>query len=141
MTTSTRSAHSLLLALGTTVGLGCAAIASAAGFDGSQDLLCAPSDVAQCDQNARCDRVSASEVDLPAFVRIEFGKKRLVSVESPERATPIETVRQKDGLTILQGAENGRAWSLVVDQASGRMTGSIADGEGVFALFGACTPR
>jgi len=136
MTTSTRSAHSLLLALGTTVGLGCAAIASAAGFDGSQDLLCAPSDVAQCDQSARCDRVSASEVDLPAFLRIEFGKKRLVSVGSPERATPIETVRQKDGLTILQ-----RAWSLVVDQASGRMTGSIADGEGAFAIFGACTPR
>ena len=141
MTTSARSTHSLLLALGATVGLGCAAIASAAGFDGSQDLLCAPTDIAQCDETARCERVSPSEVDLPPFIKLDFGKKRMMSLADPPRETPIETVHQRDGLTILQGAQNGRAWSLVIDQASGRMTGSVADGEGAFAVFGACTPR
>jgi len=141
MTTLARSSQSLLLALATTVGLGCAAIASAAGFDGSQDLLCAPTDVAQCDQSARCDRASPSDVDMPSFVRLDFAKKRLVSVGTPERVTPIESVRQKEGLTILQGAENGRAWSLVIDQATGQLTGSIIDGEGAIAVFGACTPR
>jgi hypothetical protein len=141
MKTSTRSTHSIVLALGTSVGLGCAAIASAAGFDGSQDLLCAPTDVAQCDQSARCEHQSPSDVDLPSFVRVEFGKKRLASIGTPERVTPIENIRQQNGLTILQGAENGRAWSLVIDQATGRLTDSIADGEGAFAVFGACTPR
>ena len=140
MTTS-GSAQSLLLALGTTVGLGCAAIASAAGFDGSQDLLCAPTDIAQCDETARCERVSPSEVDLPPFIRLDFGKKRMMSVSDPPRETPIDTVQKREGLTILQGAQNGRAWSLVIDQATGRMTGSVADGEGAFAVFGACTPR
>jgi hypothetical protein len=141
MTTSARSTHSLLVALGATVGLGCAAIASAAGFDGSKDLLCAPTDIAQCDETARCERVSPSEVDLPPFIRLDFGKKRMMSLADPPRETPIETVRQHEGLTILQGAQNGRAWSLVIDQASGRMTGSVADGEGAFSVFGACTPR
>ena len=141
MTTSARSTHSLLLVLGATVGLGCAAIASAAGFDGSKELLCAPTDLAQCDETARCERVSPSEVDLPPFLRVDFAKKRLTDLADPPRETPIETVRQFEGSTILQGAQNGRAWSLVIDQATGRLTGSVADGEGAFAVFGACTPR
>lgn len=129
------SVHASGAALCAAALLGCSAAAWAAG---SQNLLCAPTDVAECDHAARCERVSASEVDLPPFVRIELGKKRLVSVTAPERVTAIENVREHDGLTILQGAENGRAWSLVVDQASGRLTGSVTDGEGAFALFGAC---
>jgi hypothetical protein len=141
MTTLARSAQSLLLALGTAAGLGCAAIASAAGFDGSQDLLCAPTDLAQCDETARCERVSPSEVDLPPFIRVDFAKKRLMSLADPPRETPIDTVHQHEGSTILQGAQNGRAWSLVIDHATGRMTGSVADDEGAFAVFGACTPR
>jgi hypothetical protein len=131
----------MFLVLGATAGLGCAAIASAAGFDGSQDLLCAPTDIAECDQSARCERVSPSEVDLPTFLRVDFGKKRLMSLADPPRETPIETIRKHEGQTILQGAENGRAWSLVIDQATGRLTGSVADDEGAFAVFGACTPR
>ncbi|HVN37076.1 MAG TPA: hypothetical protein VMW19_02755 [Myxococcota bacterium] len=141
MRTSSRSAHSILLALGATVGLGCAAIASAAGFDGSKDLLCAPTDIAQCDQSAHCERVSPSDVDLPPFLRLDFAKKRMMSLSDPPRETPIERVEQSEGVTVLQGAQNGRAWSLVIDQATGRMTGSVADGEGAFAVFGACTPR
>ena len=125
-------------AIGAAALLGCATAASAAGFDGSQDLLCAPTDIAQCDPGARCERVSASDVDLPAFLRIQFGKKRLVSVTTPERVTAIESTRKIEGSTILQGAENGRAWSLVLDQANGSLTGSMTDGQGVFAVFGAC---
>ena len=121
--------------------VGCASLARASGFDGSQDLLCAPSDVAQCDASANCERVSVSEVDLPPFLRIQFGKKQLVGLTTPERVTPIENVRKVNGLTILQGAENGRAWSIVVDQETGRMSASIADNEGAFAVFGACTTQ
>lgn len=117
---------------------GCAATAGAAGFDGSQDLLCVPTDIAECDRAARCERVSVSEVDLPHFLKLQFRNKRLVGVGPEARTTAIETVRSVDGLTILQGAENGRAWSLVVEQATGRMSGSVADGEGAFAVFGAC---
>jgi hypothetical protein len=136
MKASILSLHAGAAALCASALLGCA-VAAWAG-PGSEDLLCAPSDVAQCDASARCERVSASEVDLPPFVRIRLGKKQLVSVTTPERVSAIENVREHEGLTILQGAENGRAWSLVIDRASGRLTGSIADGEGSFVLAGAC---
>lgn len=121
------------------MGMGCATAAAAANFDGSRDLLCAPTDVAECDFSARCERVSPSEVDLPHFLRLQFGKKRMVSVANPERTTAIENVRKLDGMTILQGAENGRAWSLAINQESGVMSGSVVDGQGAFAVFGACT--
>jgi hypothetical protein len=134
-----RSIHRFGVGLLVVLG-GCVA-AGAADFDGSHQLLCAPTDVAQCDAAARCERVSPSEVDLPSFLRVDFKKKAIRNLEPPERSTPIENIRSADGLTVLQGAENGRAWSLVIDQATGRLTGSVADGEGAFAVFGACTPR
>jgi hypothetical protein len=126
-------------AAGAALLLGCATSALASSFDGSRDLLCAPTDVAECDTSARCERVSPSEVDLPHFLRVEFRSKRLVSVATPERATAIENVRSAGGLTLLQGAENGRAWSIAIDQETGAMSGSVLDAQGAFAVFGACT--
>lgn len=135
------SLHAGAAALCAVALLGCATSADAAAFDGSRDLLCAPTDVAECDLAARCERVSVSEVDLPPFLRVQFGKKRLVSLATPERVTAIDNIRSVDGMTILQGAENGRAWSLVVDQQTGRLSGSVADGQGAFAVFGTCTTQ
>lgn len=115
--------------------------ASGSDFDGSRNLLCAPSDVVECDTTARCDRSSAEEIDLPNFVHVQFGKKRLLSASGEERWTAIQNIQNVNGLTILQGAENGRAWSVVIDQASGRMLGSVTDAEGAFTIFGACLPE
>jgi hypothetical protein len=116
--------------------------AQASDFDGSRNLLCAPNDVVECDTAARCERASIEDVDLPSFVHVQFAKKRLASAGGgDERTTPIQNIQSVNGLTILQGAENGRAWSVVIDQTSGRMSGSIADGGGAFAIFGACLPE
>ena len=140
MSTFQRALHSGTASLGLALLLGCATAATAdSKFDGSRDLLCAPSDVAECDVSGRCNRVSPTEVELPPFLRVQFSKKRLVGQESPERSTPIETQRSTDGATILQGAENGRAWTVRIDQQTGKLSGSIVDGEGAVLVFGACT--
>jgi len=115
--------------------------AKASDFDGSRNLLCAPSDVVECDSAARCDRESNDEADLPRFVHVQFAKKRLVGTGSEERSTPIQNIQNVNGLTILQGAENGRGWSVVIDQENGRMTASISDSDGTFSIFGACLPE
>jgi len=114
--------------------------AFAGDYDGTRDLLCVPRDVVECDMAASCERVSPVMADVPAFIRVEFKKKRLANVSGPERTTPIENVSQRDGMTILQGAQTGRAWSIVIDQVTGLLSASIADNEGAFAIFGACTP-
>jgi len=110
-------------------------------FDGSRNLLCAPSDVVECDTAARCERESVEETDLPNFVHVQFGKKRLVGTSGEERSTAIQNIQNLNGLTILQGAEYGRGWSVVIDQSNGRMTGSISDVDGTFSIFGACLPE
>jgi hypothetical protein len=140
MSTFQRAWLSGTASLGLALLLGCATAATAASsFDGSRDLLCAPSDVAECDSSGRCNRVSPSDVDLPHFMRVQFGKKRLVSQDTQERITPIESQHSADGATVLQGTQNGRAWSLVIDQQTGKLSGSVVDGEGAFLVFGACT--
>ena len=48
-------------------------------------------------------------------------------------------VASVDGSTVLQGTENGRAWSIVIDQQTGKLSGSVVDAEGAFLVFGACT--
>jgi hypothetical protein len=63
-------------------------------------------------------------------------------------STAIERSEHLDGKLILQGADegiedvrDGLAWSMVIDETSGKMLLSAA-GDGVaFAVFGACTLR
>jgi hypothetical protein len=132
----------LSAAAGLFLDIGTSLPARASDFDGSRNLLCAPSDVIECDIAARCERSSVEEIDLPNFIHVQFGKKRLVGTRGDnERSTAIQNIQNVNGLTILQGAENGRAWSVVIDQASGRMSGSIADSDGAFSIFGACFPE
>ena len=117
-----------------------AAVAQAGDFDGSRGLVCAPQDVVECDATASCARVSVSAADVPPFIRVDFKKKQLAPLRGTERTTPIENTKQLEGVTILQGAEFGRAWSIVIDQHTGSFTASIADAFGALAILGVCAP-
>ena len=70
----------------------------------------------------------------------DFKKKQLSGTDSDgeDETTAIENVRVNDGQTILQGAEGGRAWSMVINQMTGDMTAAIAGDETGFVLFGVC---
>jgi len=115
--------------------------AGAGDFDGSRTLLCAPSDAMACNPGLGCEYVTIEDVGLPRFLRVEFDKKRLVAIGNEDRTSPIETVRKDEATTIVQGGQAGRGWSLVVDQANGLMSASIAESGGAFAVFGACMAR
>jgi hypothetical protein len=43
-----------------------------------------------------------------------------------------------DSVLIAQGNQNGRGWSMVIDRATGLMTGAITDTQGAFVLTGSC---
>jgi hypothetical protein len=87
--------------------------------------------------------VQPEAIDVPRFVGIDFRKKALVgkNAAGEDRSTPFSNLVERDGKTFLQGAENGRAWSMVIDQATGFMSASISDDRDGILLFGACTPR
>ena len=118
-------------------------VALATDFDGSKTLRCVPTDVTECSGAGECARITVEELNIPRWIYVDFKKKKLSGTDSDgeDETTTIENVRTADGQTILQGAENGRAWSIVIDQTTGDMSVAIAGDETGFVLFGICQKR
>jgi hypothetical protein len=133
--------HFLKAAFATCACLGVAATAAAGDFDGSKRLLCAPSDIYECGSTSDCQRVTPETANIPRFIRINVKKKLLngTVASGDEVKTSIQNVEKKDGKLTLQGAENARAWSVVIDQETGQMSASASDNITGFIVFGACT--
>jgi hypothetical protein len=110
--------------------------AQAADFDGSKLLLCAPVEALDCAPGAACEKSTPGEIGAPAFLRIDFAGKALVG---PKRTARIELIEKTDAQILMQGTELWYAWTVVLDTATGEMATTLANRDGVFVIFGACT--
>jgi len=133
-----------LQAAGLGVTLACLALvapAAAAGkYDGSKPMLCAVSTVSECTANGKCEP-SAPQAgnNLPHFLRVDVKGRVLIDNDASGRTTEIKVSTIVDGQLMLQGVENGKAWSMVISSEGGRWGGSIVEDDGLIAVFGACT--
>jgi hypothetical protein len=109
----------------------------AADFDGSKLLICAPVVALDCTAGAPCQGGTPEEIGAPPFLRIDFGKKLVIG---KQRSAPIALVEKSESQVLIQGTELGYGWAIAIDQQGGRMSASLTDREGVFILFGECTP-
>jgi hypothetical protein len=113
--------------------------ASAGSIDGSSPCLCAITEAVECDSQGKCSEVESEEVNIPPFIKIDFEKKSLGRLDNKDsKITAIKRVEKIDGNIILQGAENQRAWSLMLT-GEGKLSASISGEDYGFMLFGACT--
>jgi hypothetical protein len=111
-----------------------------AKFDGSVPLLCAPIEVVDCEFGGKCFTGNAESVDLPQFVKVNFKEKVLTAVDDPSRTTPIAYTERNNGRLIMHGGQNGRGWTILISEETGKLSATISE-EGVgFIVFGACTP-
>jgi hypothetical protein len=117
-----------------------AANARAEAFDGSTPLVCGFAEAAQCDGAATCTDVTVEQIDLPPIVHVDFAGSRLAAPDD-ERTSPIAAVEALDAVLVLQGHQNGRGWTMVIDRATGRLSATLADAEGAFVLAGVCSAR
>jgi hypothetical protein len=122
--------------------------AAAGDFDGSKDLLCAVMDIIECLPGGKCIEVTAEEVGIPNFLRIDFKKQKLSATfaDGSQKISPIVNLEKIDGKVILQGAEDGiegvrdgLGWSLAIDEKNGKMVLTASGDAVAFAMFGACT--
>ena len=107
---------------------------------GSKPLLCAVTEVVQCDELGNCVRGTPEDVNVPRFVDVDPAKKQLRSHGGGE-TTAIQNLVRGDGRLVLQGAERGRGWSVYISEATGRLSAAISDDGWASAIFGSCTQR
>jgi len=116
-----------------------AQVSAAGSIDGSAPLLCATSLAIECGPDYECSNTPPEISSISSFIEIDVKKKRMSGErDGAEEVSKIEQVRRVDGQLILQGIDHHRAWSMVISEETGRLSGSITDAYAGFVLFGAC---
>ena len=114
-----------------------AAPAVCADFDGSKPLICSTIETHECAVGTSCQRGLAEDINVPQFIRLDFSAKTL---SARGRTSKIQGHARSDGMLVIQGFENSRAFSATISEKSGKLVGAIAADEAGYLLFGACTP-
>ncbi len=109
----------------------------------AENLLCTAVQVAKClADGGECTSLPPWELNVPQFIEIDLGNRRLNTTRASgqNRSTPIKTLEREGGLIILQGLENGRAFSFVIAEETGMASIAVARDGLAVTVFGACTP-
>ena len=107
----------------------------------AEPLVCVPIEQIECSAATGCVEQTVAEMRIPRFIRVDVGTRQISGTVNGEAlATAIQNVQRIDGKTILQGAERGRAWSIIINDTTYEMTASVADEQVSFSLFGSCLP-
>jgi hypothetical protein len=108
---------------------------------GVNRFVCAASQVQICLEGDTCYSASPWELDVPEFVVIDLKKKSISTTKSSgdDRSTTFNNSIRSEGNIFLQGLEAGRAFSFVIDEATGYMSVAVARDGIVVSVFGACT--
>lgn len=120
--------------------LGGAAVAHASPYDGSMPMHCAIQTVMICSDPSVCVRGTAATALLPGTIIVDVPGRR-IGGDASGRTVKIVSVGQGAGRLLLHGEEvqmSGTAWNVVVEQASGALTGAVLTRAGGYLVFGAC---
>jgi len=114
---------------------------SAGPFDGSVPLLCAVIQVVECDAGGECYPVQPEIANIPRFLKVNFKNKTISATEESGRkdTSRIKNIERVNGNLILQGSENGRGWTMVISEETGKLSATVSDDQAGFVVFGAST--
>ena len=123
------------------VGLLASGAALADNLEGADRLLCAPEQIMICVEQADCYPAHASELGVPDFVIVDLKNKKMQTTKSSQqtRTTAFSNMSRTDGKIFLQGVENGRAFSFVINEITGSLTVALSRDGVAVAVFGSCT--
>jgi hypothetical protein len=123
------------------VGLLASGVALADNLEGADRLLCAPEQIMICVEEADCYPAHGSELGVPDFVIVDLKNKKMQTTKASEqeRTTAFSTMSRSGGRIFLQGVENGRAFSFLINEATGSLTVAVSRDGVAVAAFGTCT--
>lgn len=131
----------MMRSVAASVGLLATGAALADNIQGVDRLLCSPAQIMICVEDADCYPAHASELGVPDFVIIDLKNKKMQTTKSSEeaRTTAFSSVSRNAGQIFLQGVENGRAFSFVINEITGSLTLALSRDGVAVAVFGSCT--
>jgi len=111
----------------------------AAPIDTSTPLLCATQWVQECGSDVlECQQRSFKDVNLPPFLKIDLGQKKVVAMGAEPRDAVVRSIETVEDLVVIQGGQPRVGWSLVLNRSTGSMSATVvSDGVG-FVVFGSC---
>jgi hypothetical protein len=109
---------------------------------GADHLLCATVRATECFADGACYPGNPEEWGSPRFVKVDFEEKMLRTTEASgeDRSTPMKHIEREGDRIFIQGVQDSRAFSIVIDQDSGSASTAIVLEGHALALFGYCTP-
>jgi len=109
---------------------------------GAGQFLCSATTASVCGELGECAGGPPWALNIPQFIQVDLEKKTLstTAASGEARSTPIKNLERAEGMIAIQGFEQGRAFSFLIDQKTGFASIAVArDGLGV-VVFAACTP-
>jgi hypothetical protein len=122
------------------IGLAAACLAATAlaeNLDASKPLVCTLNGSAQCDADSTCIQVTLDQINLSRDILVDFENRQLSS-KLGERMSPIDDIDELETVLVLQGHQNGRGWTMVIDRATGHLSAALAESAGAFVISGEC---
>jgi len=110
---------------------------------GTDKVLCTAVQATVCFAEGECFGGPPWNWNIPEFIEIDLKKEVLATTAASgeNRTTPIRHLERADGMIVLQGVENGRDFSFMIAEETGRASIAVARAGVTVAVFGSCTPR
>jgi len=109
---------------------------------GASKLLCTSVQATSCRDDGDCVTDVPWAFNIPQFIEVDIAGKMLSTTKASDEArqSPIQSLVRIDGAMVIQGLEQGRAYSFVINDKSGRLSAAVARDGITVTVFGACTP-
>ena len=113
----------------------------AENISGKDELLCSARHALLCVEDGECFDVPPGDIDMPQFVIVDIDRKTISTTRASgkNRSTRVNGFERSDEKIFMQGIDNGRAFSFVIEELSGVLTGAVAHNGVTVSVFGACT--
>jgi hypothetical protein len=114
-------------------------VAGAAEPAGPSSMVCALGRVTVCALDG-CNERDVDALDVPGLIRLDFETGEMLAVTAADfgRRSTFRVLERKEGKTTLQGFENGRAFSAVINADGIASIATATEGRSI-VMFGRCT--
>ena len=111
--------------------------AEVAAITPKANLMCAVTNIAECEVLKGCSNQLPADVNFPAFFNIDFKNQVIIGDSKTQKIGTIEFT--SEGIVLQGVGPQYRAWSLLLNNEQTKVTGHVTGHHYGFTLFGLCS--